>query len=198
MQGTFDQPPVVIKSSALKSFALMAGSALVAAFCWFDLSLNPSASHAASGLVAFGLCVPYYAWLFLSPNVLTLSPDGLTLLTRWRSTRWSWDEVTHFRVISVHIASRHVGFDVTGQPSGPVSWAQSYMQYYVGYADADDSLGCGWEMSTGQLADLLNAARARWAPSNGIQSEPVFRERSSPECTLSPQMLQCAVPFSRR
>lgn len=189
MQGTLDQPPVVIKSSALKSFALMAGSASVAAFCWFDLSLDPSASHAASGLVAFALCVPYYAWLFLSPNVIALSPDGLTLRTRWRSTRWSWSEVTHFRVISVHIASRHVGFDVVGQSPGPVSWVQSYMQFYVGYAGADDSLGAGWEIGAGRLADLLNAARARWAPFPGGQCESILRERTSPEHTLSPQTL---------
>jgi hypothetical protein len=165
MRGNLDQPPIVICSSALKSFALMVGCGLAAVFCWFDLSLSPSATHATSGLAAFGLGVPYYAWLFLRPNVLTLSPDGLALRTRWRSARWSWDQVSHFRALRVHIASRFVGFDFAEQSPGPVS----FMQYYVHYAGADDSLGGGWETGPTQLAELLNAARARWLAANNAQ-----------------------------
>lgn len=158
MRGNLDRPPIVIYSSALKSFALMVGCALAAAFCWFDHSLDPSATHAASGLVAFGLGAPYYAWLYLSPNVLTISSNGLTLQTRWRRAGWSWDQVSHFRALRVHIASRHVGFDLAEQSPGSIS----FMQYYVRYAGADELLGGGWEIGANQLADLLNAARARW------------------------------------
>ena len=160
MQGNLDQPPVVICSSALKSFALMTACGLAAAFCWFDLSLGPASStHAASGLVAFGLGVPYYAWLFLSPNTLTLSPEGLVLKTRWRSARWPWEAVSRFRAIQVHLATQQVGFDLRQAPEG----ARSFMQYYVGYAGADDSLGGGWEIGAARLAELITQARARWA-----------------------------------
>jgi hypothetical protein len=158
MQGNLDQPPIVIYTSALKSGALMIGCAAVAAFCWFLLSLNPPAAHADSGLVAFGLAVPYYGWLFVSPNVLTLSPDGLTLKTRWRKAEWSWDQVSHFRAVRVQIASQHVAFDLEEGSSGP----SSYMQWYVRYAGADDSLGGGWELGATELAALLNSARDRW------------------------------------
>src|SRR6202034_3880068 len=112
----------------------------------------------ASGLVAFGLGVVYYAWLFLSPNVLTLSPAGLILQTRWRNARWSWDQVSHFCALRVHIASSYIGFDLSEQSSEPVS----FTQYFVRYAGANDSLGGGWEIGARQLADLLNSARAHW------------------------------------
>jgi hypothetical protein len=163
MQGSLDQPPIVIRSSTLKSFSLMAGCALIAAFSWLEMSISPSSSHAASGFVAFGLAVPYYAWLLLSPNVLTLSPEGLELKTRWRKARWSWQEVSRFRVVPVHILSRHIGFDLAEAPAG----SGSFMQYYVGYAGADDSLGGGWELDPAGLADLLNQAQTRWAPRSG-------------------------------
>src|ERR1700678_5300 len=122
MQGSLDQPPIIVNSSAQKSCALMVGCGLAAAYCWFDLSLSASATRAAGGLVAFGLGVLYYAWLFLSPNVLTLSQDGLILQTHWRSARWSWDQVSHFRAIRVHIASWHIGFDLDEQSPGPISF----------------------------------------------------------------------------
>jgi hypothetical protein len=158
MQGNLEQPPIIIYSSAQKSLALMVGCGLAAAMCWFDLSLSASATRAASGLVAFGLGMVYCAWLFLSPNVLTLSPAGLILQTRWRNARWSWDQVSHFRALRVHIASSYIGFDLAEQSSEPVS----FTQYYVRYAGANDSLGGGWEIGARQLADLLNSARAHW------------------------------------
>ena len=158
MQGSLEQPPIVIQTSGLKIGGLAVGCALVAAFCWFLLSLDPPATHADSGLVAFGLAVPYYGWLFVSPNVLTLSPDGLALKTRWRKASWSWDQVSHFRAVRVQIANQHVGFDVEeGAPA-----QTSYMQWYVRYAGADDSLGGGWELGAAELAALLNCARERW------------------------------------
>jgi hypothetical protein len=159
MQGNFDQPPIVIYTSALKSLSLMTACGLAAAFCWFDLSLGSSyTTRAASGLVAFGLGVPYYGWLFLSPNTLIVSPEGVALKTRWRNLRWSWNEVSRFRALGVHIATWHIGFDLREPPAGP----RTFAQYCVSYAGADDSLGSGWEMSAGRLADLLNLARARW------------------------------------
>lgn len=159
MQGSLDQPPIVIQTSALKTGALMIGCAAVAVLCWFLLSWNPPAnSHADSGLVAFGLAVPYYGWLFVSPNVLTLSPDGLTLKTRWRQAQWSWDQVSNFRAVRVQIANQHVAFDIEEGTPAP----SSYMQWYVRYAGADDSLGGGWELDPAALADLLNSARERW------------------------------------
>jgi len=158
MQGSLDQPPIVIQTSALKIGGLTLGCALVAALCWFLLSLIPPAPHALSGLVAFSLAVPYYGWLFLSPNVLAIAPDGVTLKARWRKAHWPWDQVRNFRAVRVHIATKHIAFDLAEGSTGP----SSYMQYYVRYAGADDSLGGGWEMDSGELAALLNAARQRW------------------------------------
>jgi hypothetical protein len=159
MQGSLDQPPIVICTSAVKSGALMIGCAAAAALCWFLLSWQPLATtHADSGLVAFGLAVPYYGWLFVSPNVLTLSPDGLTVKTRWRKAEWSWDQVSNFRAVRVGIYSQQVAFDLEEGAPAP-AW---FMQYYVRYAGADDSLGGAWELDPAELAGQLNSARERW------------------------------------
>jgi len=160
MQGSFDQPPIIIRSSTWKNGLLMIGSGMVALFSGFLMTINPSPpSQAPGGLIAFGLSALYFAWRMISPNILTLSPEGSIWQSPFRTTRWAWQQVSRFRAIRVHIFSQHVGFDVADGALGPMS----FTQYHVRYAGADDSLGGRWEVSARALVEILNSARARWA-----------------------------------
>lgn len=159
MQGSLDQPPIVLRTSVLKAGLLMIGSGIAAFFCGSLITMTPPPSRALSGLVAFGLAAVYFAWRLVCPNILTLSPEGLAWQSPFRTTRWAWRDVSRFRAIQVHIFSQHVGFDVADGVPGPMS----FTQYYVRYAGADNSLGGSWEVSARALAEILNAAQARWA-----------------------------------
>jgi hypothetical protein len=159
MQGSFEQPPIIIRTSMSRSLVLMFGCGLATAFCGLALSVGPSvSSRALGGVLAFGLGVPYFAWKTISPDVLTLSRDGIEWRSRWKTTHWSWREASHFRAVRIHIASKAVAFDLTDGTSAP----KSYTNYYVSYSGADASIGGGWEIDAPALADLLNDAHARW------------------------------------
>lgn len=159
MQGSLDYPPIVIRSSAFRSILIMIGCATVAAFGYLLIAMDPSGSSRAWGaLVGFGLGVPYFAWKALIPDTLTLSREGMEWRSRWKTTRWSWRDVSRFRAVRIHIASEAVAFDLADGVTAP----KTYTNYYVSYAGADASLGIGWELGATALADLLNTARARW------------------------------------
>lgn len=160
MEGSLETPPVVITLSIPQAFLQTAGFAAVALLCFLVVIGDPSpGGHFVSGFVAFTLAALWYAWRMLKPDTLTLSPDGLVWQSRLHTTRWAWRDVERFRAIRVHIFSKRVGFDRISGPMGP----KTYTQYYVSYAGADDGLGGGWEIPPEALADLLNAARAKWA-----------------------------------
>jgi hypothetical protein len=86
----------------------------------------------------FGLGTIYFGWQLIGPNTLILAPDGFTWKTSFGHCQWAWNEVSNFR---------------------PMPWGQ--LGWDVG-DKSHSSFGFGWEMTTRNLAELLNTARSRW------------------------------------
>src|SRR5580692_6824008 len=149
MEDSLETPPVVIAASVPLAFLQTCGFAAAALLCFLLLIGDPQApASAVSGFIVFTLAALWFAWRMLRPDTLTLAPDGLVWQSRLGATRWAWRDIDRFRALRVHLFGRRVGFDrVDGRPAG----RQSFTQYYVSYAGADDGLGGGWEIGPERL-----------------------------------------------
>jgi hypothetical protein len=165
MQGSPDQPPIVIRSwrgnSALM-LLIAAGFVAIGAFMIRD----PKQSAMISWLIMifFGAGIPLFGWRLIRPDVLTLSPNGMTWRSALRTVEWRWDDVRNFRPYSPapKTISKHVGFDFTDSARGAqLRHAAKAM------TGVEGSIGGGWELGAAELAELLNQARARWVTKDG-------------------------------
>jgi hypothetical protein len=95
MQGSLDNPPVVVRISRMGS---VIGFVLCALMVHFRLYL-------------FGIGLVYFGWQLLDPNMITLAPDGLGWKTTFRRRYWSWDQVCNFRPLPWG----QFGWDVDGK-----------------------------------------------------------------------------------
>jgi len=161
MEGDLDQPPVVIRSSQRTSWWLLIASVVFVAggvLMLRDPTQNPIVGYLA--IIFFGAGIPIFAWRLIRPEVLTVSPDGLTWRSAFRTMHFRWDAVQRFRAYSpTGTISKHVGFDFTDSQTQ----SKGLRQTAKALTGVEGALGSGWELSAADLADLLNAARARWA-----------------------------------
>jgi hypothetical protein len=123
MQGSLDQPPVVIRISRIGS---LIGFVLCAVMMHFRIYL-------------FGIGLLYFGWQLLDPNTITLAPEGLGWRTSFGRRHWAWNQISNIRALPWG----QFGWDVDGK--------------------SQSIFGFGWETGTRKLADLMNAARARWS-----------------------------------
>jgi hypothetical protein len=155
VQGSIDQPPIVVRSSQLRSFVLVASGVLI-------LKAPESPAWGYLMIAFFGLGIPLFAWRLIRPDILIVAPGGITWRSAIRTSHWHWSDVQRFRPYSPagRTISKHLGFDFTD--SYP---AQNRQLRHIAKAIAgvEGSLGGGWELSAADLADLLNKARIRWA-----------------------------------
>ena len=163
MQGSLDQPPIVIRSSQqtsglmlLASIVFVAGGVLVAR----DPTQNPVMGYL--GIAFFGAGIPLFAYRLIRPDVLTVAPDGIIWRTLFRTARWGWDDVQNFRSYAPasRTISKHLGFDFTDNYR---LYSKGLRRTAKALTGVEGSLGTGWELSAADLADLLNTARTRWA-----------------------------------
>ena len=161
MRGSLDQPPIVIRASRWKSALYLLICALFAGIGAFALVLEGarwSLWWAYVSIVCFGAGAILFAWRFVRPDSLVLSPQGIEWRSLWRTNRWSWREVIGFRVVPLGPATRQVGFDFT--PDYPRS--QRLRRINAGLVGIEGSFGGGWELGATKLCELLAAARAKW------------------------------------
>jgi hypothetical protein len=71
-------------------------------------------------MIFFGLGIPIFGWRFIRPDVLTLTPDGISWRTMFRSARWTWDDVQNFRAYkpTSKTISKHLGL-ISRRPTTP-------------------------------------------------------------------------------
>jgi hypothetical protein len=162
MQGSLDQPPIVIRSSQktslwmlLASIVFVAGGVLIAR----DPTQNPVMGYL--GIAFFGAGIPLFAYRLIRPDVLTVAPDGITWRTPFRTASWRWDDVRNFRPYAPggRTISKHLGFDFTDDYHLHSKGLRRTAKTLTG---VEGSLGGGWELSAADLADLLTTARTRW------------------------------------
>ena len=163
MQGSLDQPPIIIRSSQKYSaLLLLIAIVFVASFVFMlrDPTINRGTAY--FGLVFFGLGIPLFAWRLIRPDVMTLAPDGITRRSTFRAIHWTWGDVQAFRAYkpTSKNVSKHLGFDFTDSYYAKGGRDLRAVKAITG---VEGSLGGGWEMNATDLADLLNTARARWA-----------------------------------
>ncbi len=164
MEGDLDRPPVIIRSSQrtsllflIVSLGAVAGGVLMLR----DATQNTIVSYFT--IIFFGAGIPIFAWRLVRPDVLTVSPDGITWRSAFRTAHLRWDDLQRFRAYSPTSSSlsKHLGFDFTEGYDGQSKGLRQSVKSFTG---VDGSLGGGWELNSADLAVLLNAARARWAP----------------------------------
>jgi hypothetical protein len=112
--------------------------------------------------IFFGAGIPIFGWRFLRPDVLILTPEGISWRSVVRSAQWTWDDVENFRAYAPtgKTISKHLGFDFTESYHAKRGGSRGIVKAIT---SVDGSLGTGWELSAADLADLLNKARVRWA-----------------------------------
>jgi len=161
MKGSLETPPIVIRAARWKSL-------LYLLICFFFAGIGAIALATGNmslafwwayvSVVFFGLGVVLFGWRILRPDTLALSPEGIFWRSLWRTIRWSWREVSNFRIVPLGPSTQQVGFDFTAAHEGQAR----LRAINAAVAGVEASLGGGWELAPAKLCDLLNAARAKW------------------------------------
>jgi hypothetical protein len=156
MKGSFEQPPIIIRTSFrgsiigfVVSAALFGGIILVLAQRGW-----PPDFHSYVGTYFFGMGILYFGWQLISPSTLTIAPDGLTWGTTWKSRHWTWSELDNFRPMQFGM----VGCDLFNKGSS-LAWMHPINKRMTG---SHGSFGFGWEGGSSKVCEILAAARLRW------------------------------------
>ncbi len=155
-KGSLDDPPIVVRGSRTK-----AGLVFVGALAFVGLGvlmLKQSTDLLAYLCIGFfGLCAIVGLFQFVVPNVLELSPAGLSWRAKGRRHSRLWSDIDEFRVVGM-ISSRYVGWNYTETFSGRAQLGA----LNAGLVGVEATLPVGWELDPPELADLLNRARSKW------------------------------------
>ncbi len=141
MQGSFDSPPIIFRSSRI-----LAAISLVVLGGLFASKL-PS----VLGILGVGSAVLLFGVLIVLPNELRLEPDGLTLKQMFRSTHWNWNDLSNFRL-------RHFGA-ISCDVIERIKYEDEPNYIDERPPIVSGVLGLGWN---DHVVDVLEAARARW------------------------------------
>jgi hypothetical protein len=167
MDGSFNLPPLIIRSSRTTSaLMLLIAIGFVAAGVVILRDPNQDPTFGYLGIVFFGAGVPLFLWRLIRPDTLMLAPDGITWHSIFKTHHYKWDEVQGFRPYSPSskTISKHLGFDFTDNYQAGGHQLRGTAKTLTG---VEGSLGGGWEISAAELADLLHEAQARWLASSG-------------------------------
>ena len=142
------------------SVALFAGSVLT--FIGFPHVLP------AAGVLLFGAAV-VMCIVQLVPrwSHLRIAPDGLVLRNLGRTQRWSWNDLENFTTYEIYHqygSVKNVGFDRRDLTPERQSFFQTLTR---GMTGVDGALPDTYGMRHEELADVLNAARDRYATEHG-------------------------------
>ncbi len=157
MQGTLDDPPIVIRQDRHKIFLLLLVCLVLAAVSGTDLFESGARDLAWHGFVVATLlaCAAMVAWNLAHPGSLTLDRNGLTWKNMWRSFRYDWNEFDGFEVYAP-VAWRQ-------WPGCVFSAAHRKQRQSQLPTSGRGSFGGNWEMKAKDVVALLNEARRRWS-----------------------------------
>ena len=174
MQGSVDNPPIIVQSSRARAVWQLSLSGCLAGwglYQWLSTSQTPSAAAAmVTGLAA--LMLAYAAQKLIKPDVLELSPKGLHYKIAWRNRRFHWNEIGIFR-----------------EDRRPYGWPRLKTVVFSCNPDDPDKfyrveLGNQWEIDNKSLVEILDRAHARWVGAGG-------RATSPPDASLT----RCDTPY---
>lgn len=162
MDGSLDQPPLIIRRSRAKSLLMLFACAAFAGFGLLTWRATDSWLVKA-GVVMFGLGCPLFAWELIRQDRLVISPKGLDWLGPWKKRTYSWNDLSEFSIYSIR-GAKMIGFSRAGL-RGMGSIVGRLNTALTGASGALPGL---WEIEPEKVADILNQARSRWAD----QAEP--------------------------
>ena len=167
MQGSLEQPPIVIRGSrgrALMVTLICAGFvAIGAAYVSGPKGFDPTMGFA---MIFFGLGLLVGLCMLVAPARLEIGPGGIAESVLWRTRRMSWNEAYNFRPVAMGMSNKFIGFDyLVPPPKGG-----GLRQLNAALVGAQGALQAGWEIDSVAVANLLNQARERWlhAPAAGF------------------------------
>jgi hypothetical protein len=149
MQGSLDDPPIIIEISRAKI--------LVVPFIAAAIGLIPAGMRASmalsifTGLFFLVMGLGYSIWQLFRPSKLILSPNGLTWGDGSRGRVWQWRDFESFHV------RPFLGINVPA-----CRFSSSYNGPLRNIAGGQGMFLAAWEMAGGDVVALLNAARERW------------------------------------
>jgi len=161
MQGSLDEPPIVIAMSRWKMGLLLLASILFVVGGVWLIGREPHSMTGYFCTLFFGLCALVFIWRFLSPPRLEISPAGLVWFNGRKTLTFSWNDFAAFRTYkpSSRNLSKYVGYEyVEGHPRRGKMAAVARA-----IAGVDGGFNGQWELSADKVAALLNAAKDRWA-----------------------------------
>src|SRR5690242_13051153 len=115
MQGSLDQPPIIVRGSRGRAIRLIVISAI---FVAIGSGLLRHPESATSGLVSTGIFALFGViglGMFIAPPRLEIGPSGLTQTVLWRTRRFAWTDIYNFRPAVLGLANKAVGFDYLGE-----------------------------------------------------------------------------------
>jgi hypothetical protein len=161
VQGSLDAPPIVVTSATWKTvLALFGAISFVVIGAVLLQGGDPQMFvFGILGIGFFGLGGMVLAIRLVRPVVLQVGPDGIATAGGWRNVRLAWSDIGAFALVRMR-STVFLGFDVSPGFAGklPLSAANRAL------AGIDGALPAGLTLSPRDLAVLVNAAAAKWAP----------------------------------
>ena len=170
MQGSLNDPPLVVRRSARSlfwglllslTFVILAILFIARPFGWWSNPKYADVSGAYAILVIFGLMT----WisvkaLFRTPE-LAINPAGIEFRGLYWTRRFAWRDITNIRAYQpgFTIGRIYVGFDFAPHYKPGFAWVRRLTRAFV---NVDCSFADGWEVDSETLAQILNQAKARW------------------------------------
>ena len=157
MQGSLDEPPIIIKQDQGKFvLGLFLVVGFVVTFCTLGWGANAGQSAwVFAGFALGGLGALMFMRNFVPPCWLALDKSGLTWHGPWSVNHYQWSAFTGFVVVRPLLLAR--------QP-GCIFAASTEQRPLIRRLLGDRaSFGPCWEMKAQEIVDLLDAARARWS-----------------------------------
>lgn len=162
VQGSLENPPIIIRQSRFKLGAIAALGLFLTAFCYGLMHAGllrggRDLQHLFVG--ALGLCTIGVIWMFVRPGVIEAKPSGLSWRPGFRDYHCAWADIDEFSV-----------FRGPGLLSYPrASFASHFRDYPISRSWFMGTLGSCWEVSPSEVVNVLNAARGKWrfAETNG-------------------------------
>ncbi len=177
MQGSLDQPPIVLRGRRGRGVPLLVFGLpmlIVGALMWTRTS-----SAAAGGLFVFVVgffCVTAGILTIVVPPELTIGAEGLVLKGALRTRTYGWGQAANFRLVQLRRTTL-IGFDRPGAQN-IMSDVASALRTVAVSSNYDAVLPGRWDAPVETVVETLNGARAKWGGLAAARA-PMLRPRQA-------------------
>lgn len=151
VEGTVDDPPIVIWQDRLKVSAMSLALAVLAAIFY---GMGSGSAARVFWPILLGMTAALFGWMAIVRNCLILTPEGLTWRTAFHTFNYEWSDFERF-VVALGRTKM-----VAGVLSESYKRRQSWFWHWTGRW----MFGGFWELPQQQIVDVLNRARTHWGP----------------------------------